>query len=109
MKLYEQQDAFARDVANLIKWIHEGGYSVIFREVYRTPELAALYAQQGKSTHDNLHTKSLAVDLHLFDTDGNHLTDSKYYKEFGAYWEDLHPLNRWGGIKDSKHFERQEA
>ena len=116
MKLSEQQSEFARDVAKLIDYIDESGYSCTLGEAYRTPEQAAIYAKQGKGINDSLHCKRLAVDINLFSPKGEYLQDSKSYNPFGIFWESLHPANRWGGnfvkhggkINDGNHFERKE-
>jgi hypothetical protein len=111
MKLHESQSAFALDVAKLISWINQSGYSVTFGEAMRTPEQAAHYATLGIGITDSLHCKRLAVDLNLFNGDGVYLSDTKSYEEFGVFWESLNSHNRWGGRfkkPDGNHFERNE-
>jgi hypothetical protein len=108
MTLREKQSQFARDVANLIQFAYAEGYEVTFAEAYRPPELAELYAQQGRGIRNSQHTKRLAIDLNLF-LDGKYLTDSDDYRLLGCYWKSLRPENRWGGDfrrKDGNHFER---
>lgn len=110
MKLQQQQSAFVRDVAKLINWIFETGNSVTFGEAYRTEDQAEIYAKEGKGIKDSLHCHRLAIDLNLFDHEGNYLSDTKSYEEFGIYWESLNPHNRWGGRfinrPDGNHFQR---
>lgn len=111
MKLKEQQAAFALDVSKLIKYIFDSSHSVTFADAYRSPEMAEIYAKDGRWTKDSQHCKRLAIDLNLFDFEGNCLTDKKSHEEFGIYWEGLNPMNRWGRrwIKaDCVHFERKE-
>lgn len=111
MKLSEQQALFALDVAKLITWINQCGYTVTLGEAYRTQEQADIYARNGKGIKDSLHCKRLAIDLNLFNGDGVYLTDTKSYEEFGIYWQNLNPLNRWGGVfskADGNHFQRDE-
>lgn len=113
MKLYEQQAAFARDIAKLITFINDTGMTCTLGEAYRTPEQAAIYAQQGKGIKDSLHCHRLALDLNLFDLKGNYLANTESYTSAGIYWETLNPqFNRWGGRfsprVDGNHFERRE-
>lgn len=115
MTLSEHQQAFAADAAKLILYINQHSYSCTFGEAYRTPEQAAIYAREGKGIADSLHIERLAVDLNLFNSQNQYLTDRPSYEQFGIYWESLNPLNRWGGyfttkygghISDANHFER---
>lgn len=112
MKLFEQQAAFAKDVAKLINWINEVGMFCTLGEAMRSAEQAEIYAKEGKGIKDSLHCKRLAIDLNLFDFQGKYITDTKEYEEFGIYWESLNPLNRWGGRftrPDGNHFERRDV
>lgn len=109
MSLQKQQAAFAKDVAKLIQYIFEHSHTVTLSEAYRTPEQAEIYAKNGKGIKDSLHCKRLAIDLNLFDSGGNYLSETKSYEQFGIYWESLDPLNRWGGRfkrADGNHFQR---
>ena len=108
MSLSNNQKLFARDIAKLILYVIDQGYTCTLGEAYRTPEQAAIYAQEGKGIKDSLHCKRLAIDINLFKGD-DYLTASKDYAFLGEYWESLDPQNRWGGrFKDGNHFERQE-
>lgn len=112
MKLSEQQQRFARDVAKLIKFINDQGFSCTFGEAFRTQEQAALYAAQGLGIEDSLHCKRLAIDLNLFNEHGDYLPNSTLYKPFGDYWESLDSMNKWGGKfkrADGNHFERKQV
>lgn len=111
MKLYDKQIIFTRNVARLIDYIYTQNYFCTFGELYRTPEQAKIYADQGKGIIDSLHCKRLAIDINLFTSDGSYLTDTKYYRPIGQMWETLHTLNRWGGRfkrADGNHFEMQD-
>lgn len=112
MKLWQQQSQFAQDIAILIKHIHDQGYYCTFSDAYRSPEMAALYAKEGKGIPNSQHCKRLAVDLNLFDRDGNFLqTDNNAYEKFGCFWESLDAYNRWGGHferRDENHYERKD-
>ncbi len=108
MKRSELQQIFAVNVAHLILHINECGYSCTFGEAWRPPEVAAIYAQQGKGIKNSLHCIRLAVDLNLF-KDGVYLPTTEAYKFAGEYWESLNSLNRWGGrFNDGNHFEMRE-
>lgn len=116
MKIFQQQTKFAKDFASLIQYILSRGFYLSIGEVYRTPEQAEIYAEQGKGIKNSLHIKRLAVDLNLFTPAGLYLTRNKDYEQFGMYWESLDPQNQWGGyftqrgghIDDGNHFERKE-
>ena len=109
MKLSDKQRLFAQDVAKLITYIFEKGYSCTLGEVYRTAEQAAWYADKGIGIKDSLHCKRLAVDINLFSAKGEYLTRSEEHAPFGEYWESLSDKNRWGGrFNDGNHYERQE-
>lgn len=111
MTLQQKQAIFAQNIAKLITHIFSLGYSCSLGEVYRTKEQAEIYVKQGLGILDSLHCKKLAIDINLFDKDGNYLTDTRYYKEVATFWDSLNPLNRSGiNFKrvDSNHFEMQD-
>jgi len=97
IKLEDEQELFASNVAKLIEYIYLHGYRCTFGEAYRTQEQAMIYAQEGKGIVNSLHRERLAVDLNIFDANDKLLTTVKECTIFGDYWESLHPLNRWGG------------
>ena len=47
------------------------------------------------------HKSMLAIDIDLFDEDGNYLSKTEDHEEFGKFWEGLHSLCRWGGRWDA--------
>lgn len=112
MKLSQQQALFSEHVGMLIDYIYSCRYSCTFGDAYRSPEMAEIYAKQGKGIKDSLHCKRLAIDLNLISPEGSYLIDSKDYEKFGIFWENLDTQNRWGGHfksrPDGNHFERQE-
>lgn len=109
MRLSIKQSLFAVDVAKLILHINESGYSCTLGEAWRTPEMASLYAQQGKGIKNSLHCIRLSIDLNLF-KDGVYLSGSEAHRPFGEYWESLNAMNRWGGrFGDGNHYERREV
>ena len=113
MKLQQQQAKFTYNVAQLIDYIYTNQYTATFGDAYRDPELAELFAKEGKGIKDSLHTSRMAIDLNLFDATGNYIKDRAPYEKFGAYWKSLHTQNRWGGdfiamgghIDDANHFQ----
>lgn len=89
-------------VADLIVWAYDHGYELTFGEAWRTPEMAALYAKQGKGISRSLHMDRLAIDLNLF-KDGKFLTDTEDHRPLGEYWESIG--GTWGGrFKDGNHY-----
>lgn len=118
MSLSERQMIFAQNVGNLIEYIKCEGYECTLGEAWRPPEMAELYAKQGKGIKNSLHCKRLAIDLNLF-KDGVYLPSTDTHRPFGQYWVSLHPSNRWGGDwdkdgvtepgeNDGNHYEMKE-
>lgn len=110
--LQESQQKFAQDVVALLLYMLNQGYKFTFGETMRTKEQAELYAKQGKGIKNSLHCKRLAIDINLFDPQGEFLSKSEDHALFGEYWESLSPVNRWGGKftrPDGNHYERNEA
>lgn len=107
MTLGEHQQAFSRDLVQLLTRAFTLGYEVRIGEVERTVEQQKLYVSTGRSkTMNSNHLKKCAADLHFF-------KDGKicYPDELGNFWESLNPINSWGGnwksFKDKPHFERR--
>lgn len=104
MKLWQKQVLFAQQVPALLLKAKELGYEVTLGETYRPPEMAELYAKQGKGIRNSLHTQKLAIDLNLF-RDGKYLSSTEDHRALGEWWEQQHPLNRWGGrFGDGNHY-----
>lgn len=124
MTLGEAQREFARCLALLILRINDThGYGCAIGEGKRSDEQAEINAM-GFSARNRLadyigsawpalaekirnngkadgirmsgHINKLAQDLDLF-KDGTYLFNSEDHAQFGAFWETLHPLARWGG------------
>jgi hypothetical protein len=97
MSLSKKQQDFARHVADLIHQIYARGYACTFGHAYRCQDCPI-------GMTDSVHKSRLAVDLNLF-KDGEYLTDTEDYRQFGMYWEALGEHNRWGGAwDDGNHF-----
>lgn len=106
MKLGQHQEAFSRDLVQLLMKAFELGYEVRMGEVQRPVEMQKIYVETGKSkTMLSEHLNKCAADLHFF-KDGV----LSYPKELGDYWESLNKLNQWGGnwksFKDLPHMQR---
>lgn len=95
MKLREKQSLFVRLVGLLIAEAYERGYELTFGETVR---------DRAKAKSYSLHPDRLAIDLNLF-KDGQYLTSTEAHRELGEWWEQLHPLCRWGGrFNDGNHY-----
>lgn len=101
-ELSEKQREFTLMIASLIRWAYEHGYELTFGEAWRPPELAQLYAQQGRGIANSLHIDRLAVDFNLF-KDGLYLPATEDHRPLGEYWEALG--GSWGGrFGDGNHY-----
>jgi len=115
--LINLQNIFLQNLSKLFVYANELGYLISGGELYRTSEMAELYAKEGKGIVDSLHCQRLAMDINLFDNTGNLLADWSSYRKLGDYWESLHPNNQWGGYFlvrggsriDSDHFEMKQV
>lgn len=110
MSLVKEQAEFLLDVCELIEFATAQGFVVTGGELARTPEQQALHVKAGRSkTMNSIHLKRCAIDLNFF-KDGKIIWDKGMLAPVGAYWESLHPKNRWGGnfksLVDCPHFER---
>lgn len=110
MSLVPEQAAFLMDVCRLVPYAGSLGFQVTVGEAFRTPEQQQIYVKSGRSkTLASNHLRRLAIDLN-FIRDGKLCYDATLLEPIGAYWESLHPKNRWGGhfqsFKDMPHFER---
>lgn len=93
-----------RLLARLVDKATELGYELTLAEAYRPPELAELYASQGRGIRNSLHTLRLAIDLNVF-RQGQWLHTGTQFEDLGIYWESLAPDCRWGGrFQDGNHF-----
>lgn len=113
MTLIERQKLFARLVATLIVYINSKSYTVTFGEAFRTKEQAEIYFKKGMGIKNSLHCKRLAIDLNIFNPDGDLLSSKDELQLFGNFWEKLNPECRWGGNfkerVDADHFELKDS
>lgn len=112
MSLVPVQAEFLLHVCDLIKFATDRGWAVTGGELHRTVEQQALHVQAKRSrTMHSQHLKRLAIDLN-FIKHGAASYSVVELEPVGAYWESLHPKNKWGGhwtsFRDTPHFERQE-
>jgi hypothetical protein len=99
MTLGAKQRLFAGLVADLITKVYESGYEVTFGEAWRSPAEARRHGFENSN-----HCRRLAIDLNLF-RNGQYLDKTEDWTTFGEWWEELHPLCRWGGrFQDGNHF-----
>lgn len=100
--LGDKQREFPLMLAALITWAYEQGYEITLGEAFRTPEQAALNAQNGSGIANSLHTQRLAIDLNLF-KDGVYLTETADHEPLGKKWEEIG--GSWGGrFGDGNHY-----
>lgn len=129
--LGDVQKVFANLLPRLFDRIRQSGYSFTLGEAYRSDEqaeinalgsvgrkaladevgndyprlAAALRNNAGGGIAHSVHQLRLAIDLNLFDPRGAFVTTTEGYRQFGEFWETLHPLARWGGrFADGDHF-----
>lgn len=111
MTLGKHQEAFSKDLNKLLTYLHDNGYNVRCGELQRTKEQQELYIKQGRSkTYNSYHLKRLAIDIFIFKNDV-WLNSKDDLQVIGNFWEQLNPLNKWGGnfksFIDTPHFERR--
>ena len=92
--LGERQELFAKLYPQLLIYIQLKGYQI---------RLGDTYAREGHRENSNHYIK-LAGDINLF-KGGKFLILTDDHREFGEFWEKLHPLCRWGGrFDDGNHY-----
>lgn len=116
MNLVQHQHLFLQDVVRLLQFAWNAGFITTGGELFRTVEQQQIYVNKGLSkTMNSDHLKRCAIDLNLF-KDGKLCTREQMIP-LGKFWEELDPLNRWGGnfdrdwtkpdnFLDAPHFER---
>ena len=98
MTLGEKQRLFARLELQLRLKIYMEGYEVTLGHAFRSR------AEQQRLGHRGVHPLKLAVDLNLF-LNGVYLRTTAAHWQFGEWWEQQHPLCRWGGrFGDGNHY-----
>lgn len=62
-------------------------YNIKLGEAYRPPEMAEIYAKQGKGIKNSLHTLGLALDITRFDEKGEPMYDANAYYAIAQEWK----------------------
>lgn len=105
--LLNTQFAFMRLVPRLIDKAHELGFDVTEGDAYRDQRVhGALGVKLGYGHPKSGHKQRLAIDLNLF-RDGEFLSRTEDHRALGEWWEQQHPLARWGGrfpTRDGNHY-----
>lgn len=102
MSLVAKQHRFVRMLSLLYAYADLLGYQLTLGQSERPPELAELYAQQGRGIKNSLHTMRLAQDLNLF-RDGVWLSGTEDHRPLGEFWEFIG--GTWGGrFGDGNHY-----
>ena len=110
MKLIDKQKLFSRLVADLIAGIYAMKLSCTLGDAYRDPRVHGKYGEKKYySASKSNHKIRLALDVNLFDEDGNYISDGDHpaYKRVGEFWKSRHELCEWGGDEgreDANHF-----
>lgn len=103
--MVELQSKFTLSISEFIQDAYKINYIFTFGEAWRPPEMAKIYAQEGKGIINSVHCERLAVDLNAF-YNGEYLDGSKdshipLLTKLGELWEAKGGC--WGG-----RFERQD-
>lgn len=105
MTLLETQVAFTSLVPRLIDKAFASGFEVTLGDAYRDPRVHGVPGvKMGYSHPKSGHKNRLAIDLNLF-VDGTFVQSTEVHKTLGEWWEQQHPLARWGGrFNDGNHY-----
>lgn len=111
--MVEKQAKFLQTVAIFIPYSTKLGYLLTLGEAWRPPELADLYAKDGRGISNSLHCIRLAIDLNAFKNgvylDGSEAWHIPLLSRLGTLWKSLDPFCAWGGDfaqkeKDYNHY-----
>lgn len=108
LTLLQKQQIFASLIPLLINKAIELGYQCTGGELWRPPEMAAIYAKRGTGIKNSLHELKLAIDINLF-RNGVFLTDNEAHRMLGTWWESISAgkeyVTAWGGHwGDGNHY-----
>jgi len=104
-ELGDKQDLLTVLLPKLLEKIHVEGFACSLGDAYRDPRLFGNIGEtKGYGHAKSCHKLRLAVDINL-KKDGKFLTNTEDHKQFGEFWESLHPMARWGGhFTDGNHY-----
>lgn len=105
LTLGQKQRLFAKMVPRLIDAAHALGFEVTLGDAFRDPRVhGEIGTKLGYGHPKSGHKQKLAIDLNLF-KDGAYLGDTESHRQLGEWWEQHHPLCRWGGrFNDGNHY-----
>jgi hypothetical protein len=86
LNLLEKQKVFSKTLAKFLNDLFLRGYDVTMGECYRPPEMADIYASQGRGVKNSNHCIKLAVDLNIF-YQGTFLTSKEILEIPGKLWK----------------------
>lgn len=99
MTLGQTQELFARLECQLRMRVLLAGYDVRLGHIFRSRAEAIKFGKEN-----SVHRKKLAVDYNLF-LNGVWQKSTADHRPFGEWWEQQHPLCRWGGRwGDGNHY-----
>lgn len=105
MSLSAIQHEFAALVPRLIDKAIDLGYQVTLGDAYRDPRAFGVLGVKVAYGHPkSAHKARCAIDLNLF-KDGVFLSSTEDHRALGEWWEQQHPMARWGGrFADGNHY-----
>lgn len=111
MTLGEKQELFMRLLPRLIDKAHELGFQIRGGDLFRDPRAHGEYGEAlgpyGKPNSN--HKLKCAIDLNLRHPEHGMVWSTEGHRELGIWWEEQHPLCRWGGrYNDGNHYELVE-
>jgi len=104
-ELLELQFEFARMIPKLFNEVFLLGFECTEGDAFRDPRVhGELGVKLGYGHKNSAHKNKLAIDINLFKA-GKFLGDTEAHRLIGEWWEQQHPLARWGGrFADGNHY-----
>jgi len=106
MTLKEKQFLFGQLMPKLFMYMSLKGFNPVLGYGFRDQKTQNRMVETGASkTKNSNHLRCIAVDIELHDKEGHYLTSTEDHRQFGKWWEALHPMCRWGGpFGDGNHY-----